>query len=67
MNTARADPNVYALDDEYQKTMWKDDEKKAYFVGPLKVIKSYCPQDLDGGELTEWMVATFFPVGLCCG
>lgn len=62
MNTARADPNVYALDDEYQKTMWKDDGKKAYFVGPLKVMKSYCPQDLDGGELTEWMVATFFPV-----
>jgi len=62
MNTARADPKVYALDDEYQKTMWKDDEKKSYFVGPLRVMKSYCPQDLDGGELTEWMVATFFPV-----
>merc|ERR1719409_1871552 len=62
MNTARADPNVYVLDDEYKKTMWKDGEKKSYFVGPLKVMKSYCLQDLDGGELTEWMVATFFPV-----
>jgi len=62
MNTARADSNVYVLDDEYKKTMWKDGEKKSYFVGPLRVMKSYCPQDLDGGELTEWMVATFFPV-----
>jgi len=62
MNSARADPNVYVLDDEFKKTMWAKDAKKSYFVGPLKVMKSYCPQDLDGGELTEWMVATFFPV-----
>ena len=67
MNTARGDSNVYVLDDDYKKTMWKDGEKKSYFVGPLRVMKSYCPQDLDGGELTEWMVATFFPVGLYCG
>jgi len=63
MNTARGHPSVYRQDDEFQKTMWdKDPSKTAYWNGPLKTMKSYCPQDLDGGEMTEWMVATFFPV-----
>jgi len=34
-----------------------------YVTGPLKVMYYYCPQDLDShGHLSEWVVATFFPV-----
>jgi len=62
MNKARADENVYTTDEAYSKTMWGANEAKPYGVGPLKIMKHYCPQDLDGGELTEWMVATFYPV-----
>ena len=30
--------------------------------GSLHDMKRYCPQDLDGGELSEWAVKSFFPV-----
>ena len=58
MNVANANPDVMALDLPYAAKK----DITAYSGGPLHNMKHYCPADLDGGELTEWVVATFFPV-----
>ena len=58
MNAEHANPAAMSLDLDYAKTIGI----KAYSGGPLHNMKQYCPSDLDGGELTEWVVATFFPV-----
>ena len=47
MNSAT--PESYRLDESYTDM-------------PLHDMKRYCPQDLDGGELSEWAVKSFFPV-----
>ena len=58
MTEVHAHPEIMLSDLAYA------DEKNIieYGRGPLHNMKSYCPSDLDGGELTEWVVSTFFPV-----
>jgi len=56
MNTAT--PDDYPKDLTYATA----NNIAAYNGGPLHNMRKYCPSDLDGGELTEWVVATFFPV-----
>ena len=65
MNTLQANSAKLLLQDaKFAETRDADILNKAqiYPDGPLKTMKRYCPQDLDGGELSEWVVTTFFPV-----
>ena len=51
----------YILDKEFAKA----GNVTSYQGGPLHNMRRYCPTDLDGGKLTEFVVATFFPVFMC--
>jgi len=53
-----ANDKSYILDKEFEKT----GNVTSYQGGPLHNMRRYCPTDLDGGKLTEFVVATFFPV-----
>lgn len=55
---SRATDDSYRLDDDYSKSS----NISAYSGGPLRTMSKYCPSDLDGGQLSEWVVTTFFPV-----
>ena len=59
MTTIQVDPRLLSYDDLYARN------NASYEGGPLKDMKHYCPTDLDGGELSEWVVTTFFPVCIC--
>lgn len=59
MTTARENPRLAFVDDVYAS---QEMSGEPYTQGPLRVMYSYCPDDLDGGQLSEWVVATFFPV-----
>ena len=48
----------YRLDKEWKKKQ----NRTEYADGPLKNMVHFCPNDLEGGELNEWAVATFYPV-----
>lgn len=56
MTSVQADSRLLPFDDQYALN------NTSYEGAPLRDMKHYCPTDLDGGELTEWVVATFFPV-----
>ena len=63
MNTANSDPQKYEKDDKaYAAEYIRTKKALPYNTGPLYSMQQYCPQDLDGGELSEWVVASFFPV-----
>ena len=57
-----ATPQSYSLDMQFNRE--NDD---FYASGPLHNMKKYCPQDLDGGGLSEWTVESFFPVWIDVG
>ena len=60
LNTAT--PESYLLDKEFNTQY-----DSSFTEGPLHEMKAHCPQDLDGGELSAWTVATFFPVRMNAG
>lgn len=63
MNTANSNPQKYKNDDEaYAAEYIRTNKALPYNTGPLYSMQQYCPQDLNGGELSEWVVASFFPV-----
>jgi len=63
MNTANSNPQEYNKRDKaFADDYVAKNGSLPYDVAPLHSMRQYCPQDLDGGELSEWVVASFFPV-----
>ena len=62
---ANSDSEYTRYDLEYAAEKFPNGQDAPYSKGPLQSMKQYCPQDLDGGDLSEWVVATFFPVNSC--
>lgn len=63
INTRNSAPVEYDRQDEKYADNYRNTVGALpYSESPLYSMQRYCPQDLEGGELSEWVVSSFFPV-----